>query len=448
MDISVHPLTSRNTSPLTGTVIVPGDKSISHRALIFGAMSIGETRITGLSQGEDVQDTASALVAMGAGITTQDGVCLVEGRGIGGLMEPATAVDLGNSGTAVRLLMGVAAQQPIKVHFTGDASLSSRPMARVMTPLKQLGIQFDARDDDLLPLSVQGPEKLLPIRYTLPVPSAQVKSAILLAGLAAPGETAVIEKERTRDHTERMVTYFGGDIHSETGGKGEHIITVKGQPELKAAPVDVPGDPSQAAFVVVAALLCPDSDVTVRNVCLNTLRDGLFVTLREMGANLEYLDERNNGGEPVADIRVRSSQLHGIEVPADRAPSMIDEYPVLCIAAAFATGQTVMKGLAELRVKESDRLAVMAEGLKACGIKVAEQPDGLIIDGGTSAPGGATVATHLDHRIAMSFLVLGLVSDQPVTVDDGSPIDTSFPGFADLFNGLGADISNVERKAS
>jgi 3-phosphoshikimate 1-carboxyvinyltransferase len=444
----VNPLSSRLSSALTGTVSVPGDKSISHRALLFGAMAIGETRISSLSQGEDVQDTAAALKAMGVGITVKEGICTVEGRGIGGLMEPVTAIDLGNSGTAVRLLMGVVAQQPVKVHFTGDASLSSRPMARVMTPLKQQGIDFDARDDNLLPLSVRGPECLLPIQYTLPVPSAQVKSAILLAGLAAPGETSVIEKERTRDHTERMVTYFGGDIHTRTGDKGEHIITVTGQPELKAAPVDVPGDPSQAAFVVVAALLCRDSDVVVENVCLNSLRDGIFVTLREMGANLEYLNERESGGEPVADIRVRSSQLHGIVVPAERAPSMIDEYPVLSIAAAFAEGQTVMQGLAELRVKESDRLAVMAEGLKACGIAVTEQPDGMIIDGAASVRGGATVATHLDHRIAMSFLVLGLMSDQAVTIDDGGPIDTSFPGFAELFNGMGAHISAPERSAS
>ena len=444
----MNPLSSRRSSALTGTVSVPGDKSISHRALLFGAMAIGETRISGLSQGEDVQDTASALKAMGVGITVKEDICTVEGRGIGGLMEPETAIDLGNSGTAVRLLMGVVAQQPVKVHFTGDASLSSRPMARVMTPLKQQGIEFDARDDNLLPLSVRGPECLLPIQYALPVPSAQVKSAILLAGLAAPGETSVIEKERTRDHTERMVTYFGGDIHTQTGDKGEHIITVSGQPELKAAPVDVPGDPSQAAFVVVAALLCPDSDVVVENVCLNSLRDGIFVTLREMGANLEYLNERESGGELVADIRVRSSQLRGIVVPATRAPSMIDEYPVLSIAAAFAKGQTVMKGLAELRVKESDRLAVMAAGMKACGIAVTEQPDGMIIDGATSVRGGATVATHLDHRIAMSFLVLGLMSDQAVTVDDGGPIDTSFPGFAELFNGMGAHISATERNAS
>jgi 3-phosphoshikimate 1-carboxyvinyltransferase len=443
----VQPLSSHQASSLKGTISVPGDKSISHRALIFGAMAIGETRITGLSQGEDVQDTASALVALGAGITVKDDVCLVEGKGVGGLVEPLSAIDLGNSGTAVRLLMGVVAQQPIKVHFTGDASLSSRPMARVMTPLRLQGIQFDARDDNLLPLTVQGPESLLPVRYTLPVPSAQVKSAILLAGLAAPGETTVIEKERTRDHTENMIRHFGGEVRSEAGDKGENVITVTGQRELVAAQVEVPGDPSQAAFAVVAAILCPGSDVTIQNVCLNKLRDGLFVTLREMGADLEYLNARENGGEPVADVRVRSSELQGISVPADRAPSMIDEYPILSIAAAFAKGQTVMQGLAELRVKESDRLAVMAEGLKACGISVTERPDGMIIDGAPSVRGGATIETRLDHRIAMSFLVLGLVADQAVTVDDGSPIDTSFPGFADLFNSLGANMKIAEGKA-
>ena len=439
----MQPLISRRAISLNGTITVPGDKSISHRALIFGALAIGETRITGLSRGEDVLDTAGALTALGVGINLKDDICLVEGRGIGGLAEPSSGIDLGNSGTAVRLLMGVVAQQPIKVHFTGDASLSVRPMARVMTPLKSQGIRFEAREDNLLPLSVQGPETLIPVQYALPVPSAQVKSAILLAGLGAPGETTVIETERTRDHTERMLTWFGGKVATSTGDRGEHIVTVTGQPELVAAPVDVPGDPSQAAFAVVAALVCPDSDVTINNVCVNALRDGLFVTLKEMGADLEYLNLRENGGEPVADLRVRSSKLKGISVPAERAPSMIDEYPVLAIAAAFAEGQTVMQGLAELRVKESDRLAVMAEGLAACGIAVTEKPDGMIINGSTSAPGGATVATHLDHRIAMSFLVLGLVADNPVTVDDGSPIDTSFPGFADLFNGLGAKISNA-----
>jgi 3-phosphoshikimate 1-carboxyvinyltransferase len=440
----VQPLISRRARALTGSISVPGDKSISHRALIFGAMAIGETRINGLSKGEDVRDTANALQALGAGVSWQGELCLVEGRGIGGLAEPATVIDLGNSGTAVRLLMGVVAQQPIKVHVTGDASLSVRPMGRVMTPLKLQGVDFDAREDNLLPLSIQGPETLLPIRYALPVPSAQVKSAILLAGLGAPGETTVIEKERTRDHTERMLGFFGGQVRTETGDQGEHVITVSGQPELVATSVDVPGDPSQAAFAVVAACLCPDSDITVQNVCLNSLRDGLFVTLREMGANLEYLNERENGGEPVADIRVRSSRLQGVVVPPDRAPSMIDEYPVLAIAAAFAEGQTVMQGLAELRVKESDRLAVMAEGLKACGVAVTEQPDGMIITGAATAAGGATVATHLDHRIAMSFLVLGLMSEEPVTVDDGAPIDTSFPGFADLFNNLGANITDAK----
>ena len=443
----MNPISSRRAGPLKGIISVPGDKSISHRALIFGALALGVTRITGLSRGEDVSDTAGALAALGVGISKDGDIVVVEGVGVGGLMEPATVIDLGNSGTAVRLLMGVVAQQPIKVHFTGDASLSGRPMGRVMTPLKQQGIRFDAREDNLLPLSVQGPEQLLPIEYVLPVPSAQVKSAILLAGLGAAGETTVIEKEATRDHTERTLSSFGGSVTTRIGDQGEHIVTVKGQPDLTATDISVPGDPSQAAFAVVAACLVPDSDVTIENVCLNKTRDGLFVTLAEMGASLEYLNERESGGEPVADIRVRSSALKGIVVPAERAPSMIDEYPVLAIAAAFAEGQTVMQGLAELRVKESDRLAVMAEGLKACGVAVTEKPDGMIIDGAERIQGGATVATHLDHRIAMSFLVLGLVADQPVTVDDGRPIDTSFPGFADLFNGLGANMENAGENA-
>lgn len=430
---------------MAGKIVVPGDKSISHRALIFGALAIGETRVSGLSTGEDVLCTAEALGAFGVDLTTQaDGSLIIQGCGVGGLFEPAQAIDLGNSGTGVRLLMGVGGQHDFQILFTGDASLSSRPMQRVMTPLAEMGVQFSSREGGRLPLSLKGPQHLIPIEYALPVPSAQVKSAILLAGLAAPGTTIVIEPEPTRDHTERLLRHFGADIACVDADDGSRTISLAGQTELRAGDVQVPGDPSQAAFAVVAALLVPGSDVIVENVCVNPLRDGLFATLKEMGGDIEYLNRREEGGEAVADIQARYSRLHGIEVPKSRAPSMIDEYPVLSVAAAFAEGRTVMRGLAELRVKESDRLAVMAAGLQSCGVGVEERDDGLIVTGAKTVAGGGAVKAHLDHRIAMSFAILGMAAEQAVGVDDGSPIDTSFPGFGELFNGLGAAITMEE----
>ena len=425
---------------------MPGDKSISHRALIFGALAIGETTVSGLSRGEDVTCTANALRALGVSLqASEDGNLIIQGRGVGGLFEPTRAIDLGNSGTGVRLLMGVGAQHHFQIVFSGDASLSSRPMQRVMSPLAEMGVQFTSREGGRLPLTMNGPAHLIPIEYTLPVPSAQVKSAILLAGLGAPGTTIVIEPEPTRDHTERLLRHFGAEIKSTDADDGVRTIALTGQPELRAADVRVPGDPSQAAFAVVAALLTPDSEIIIENVCVNPLRDGLFTTLKEMGGDIDYLNPRDEGGEAVADIRVRTSPLRGVEVPPARAPSMIDEYPILCIAAALAEGRTVMRGLAELRVKESDRLAVMADGLKNCGVSVEELDDGLIVTGARSVQGGGgPIQTHLDHRIAMSFAVLGMVSVQPVIVDDGAPINTSFPGFVELFNGLGAKMSISE----
>jgi len=441
----VRPLHSSACRKLAGKIAVPGDKSISHRALIFGALAVGRTTVTGLSSGEDVVCTAEALKALGVNIEAADsGKLQIDGQGVGGLHEPSQAIDLGNSGTGVRLLMGVGAQHCFQMIFTGDASLSSRPMQRVMSPLAEMGVSFSAREGGRLPLTMTGPEHLIPIEYALPVPSAQVKSAIFLAGLAAPGTTIVTEPEPTRDHTERLLRHFGAEVASVDAADGARTITLTGQPELQAADVHVPGDPSQAAFVVVAALLVPGSDVVIENVCVNPLRDGLFTTLKEMGADIEYLNPRDAGGEAVADIRARHSALSGIEVPPQRAPSMIDEYPILCIAAAFAQGRTTMRGLAELRVKESDRLAVMAAGLQACGVEVEELDDGLIVTGHEKIAGGGQVETHLDHRIAMSFAVLGMVADKTVSVDDGAPINTSFPGFADLFNGLGADITIEE----
>ncbi len=426
---------------------MPGDKSISHRALILGALAIGETTVTGLSQGEDVACTAAALRAMGAAVDCRpDGDGRIEGRGVGGLTEPQSVLDLGNSGTGVRLLMGVAAHHPFPVHFSGDASLSGRPMKRIMTPLSRMGAQFSAREGGRLPLRVQGRHTLVPIEYRLPVPSAQIKSAVLLAGLGTAGTTSVVEAEPSRDHTEHMLRHFGAEV-TVTDEGGLRRISLTGQPELRGTEVNVPGDPSQAAFAVVAALLIPGAEIVVKNVCVSSLRDGLFATLREMGADIEYLNQRVEAGEPVADIRTRHSVLKGVVVPPRRAPSMIDEFPILAVAAAFAVGTTEMRGLAELRVKESDRLAVMADGLGACGVRLTELDDGLIVEGGAPPEGGVSIATHLDHRIAMSFLVLGMAAKNPVAVDDGHPIDTSFPGFADLFNGLGANIEYIETEA-
>lgn len=436
-------LISAKSNALTGSMKVPGDKSISHRALMFGAMAIGSTKIKGLLEGEDVLSTAAAMRALGAKVEQKDdGTWEVWGRGVGGFGEPNGVLDMGNSGTSARLLMGILATHPFTTFMTGDASLCSRPMERVMSPLRKVGADFVSRSKGRLPLAIKGTSSPLPIEYELPVASAQVKSAILLAGLNTPGNTIVIEPEPTRDHSELMLAHFGAKIEVEARADGSRVITLQGQPELVGRDVIVPGDPSSAAFPVVAALITPGSDVVIENVGLNPLRTGLFTTLREMGGSIEEINTRIEAGEPVADLRVRYSALKGVDVPAERAPSMIDEYPVLAVAAAFAEGETRMNGLGELRVKESDRLAVVAESLKANGVVAEEGPDFLIVTGGKgSVQGGGLVKSRLDHRIAMSFSVMGIASVQPVQIDDGSPINTSFPGYVDLMNALGAKIT-------
>ncbi|MFD1194521.1 3-phosphoshikimate 1-carboxyvinyltransferase [Seohaeicola saemankumensis] len=438
------PMMSTACGPLTGEAHVPGDKSISHRSLILGALSVGETRIEGLLEGEDVLDTARAMRAFGAEVIDHGGgAWSVFGVGVGGFAEPDQVIDCGNSGTGVRLIMGAMATSPITATFTGDASLNKRPMARVTDPLALFGAQSVGRSGGRLPMTVVGAADPVPLRYVVPVPSAQVKSAVLLAGLNAPGQTVVIEREATRDHTERMLAGFGAEIVTRDTDEGREI-TLTGQPELVAQHIVVPRDPSSAAFPVCAALIVPGSDVLVPNIGLNPTRAGLFTTLREMGADLTYENLREEGGEPVADLRARfSPDLKGIEVPPERAASMIDEYPVLSVVAACATGRTVMRGVKELRVKESDRIEAMATGLRANGISVEDGPDWWIVtgQGHGNIPGGATVASHLDHRIAMSFLVLGMVTQSPVTVDDASPIATSFPVFEPLMQALGARIA-------
>ena len=434
-------LIARRGGPLTGTVRVPGDKSISHRSLIFGGLAVGETRVRGLLEGEDVLATAAAMRSLGAEVTRlDDGTWQIFGRGVGGLDEPADVIDCGNSGTGVRLLMGVATGQPVTCFFTGDGSLRRRPMGRVIAPLSQMGVRVTARDGGRLPLALTGPETLLPIVYTLPVASAQVKSAILLAGLSAPGETTVVEPKRTRDHTETLLRHFGAEVRVEDQNDGRHV-TVVGEPELTSRAVTVPADPSSAAFPAVAALTVEGSEIVLPGVGTNPLRFGLFETLIEMGADITLENQRTEAGEPVADIRVRYGPLKAVEVPPERAPSMIDEYPVLAVAAARADGRTVMRGLEELRVKESDRLAATATGLQACGVRVEIDGDDLIVNGASNGvAGGATVAVDLDHRIAMAFLVMGLASQEPVAIDDAAAIATSFPGFRDLMADMGADI--------
>ncbi|MCC0006754.1 MAG: 3-phosphoshikimate 1-carboxyvinyltransferase [Hyphomicrobiaceae bacterium] len=433
-----RPFSTVRAPALAGRVRVPGDKSISHRALMFGALATGTTRITGLLEGEDVVNTARAVTALGAPALKEGDTWIVKGRGVGGLTEPAGPIDFGNSGTGTRLMMGVIAGHPITTTMTGDASLSKRPMRRVIGPLKLMGLEI-AEDRETLPLTLKGSDALIPIVYELPVPSAQVKSAILLAGLHAAGETTVIEKEATRDHTERMLRFFGADIRTELKDGKTHI-TVKGNAEMTGRDVTVPGDPSSAAFLVCAAILVPGSDVMVEGVLVNETRTGLYTTLQEMGADVTLTNLREEGGEPIADIRARHSALKGVTVPAERAPSMIDEYPVLAAVAAFASGDTVMHGLAELKVKESDRLAATAAGLEANGVKATIDGDTLIVHGtGGKVPGGGTVATHLDHRIAMAFLTMGLASEAPVTVDDTAMIATSFPEFIGLMQQLGAE---------
>lgn len=438
-----QPMISAKAGPLTGTALIPGDKSISHRALIFGAMAVGETRITGLLEGQDVLDTASAMRAFGATVTRQgEGAWSVHGVGVGGFSEPADVIDCGNSGTGVRLIMGTMATTPITATFTGDASLRKRPMGRVTDPLSLFGTQAWGRKGGRLPMTVVGAANPVPVRYALPVASAQVKSAVLLAGLNAPGETVVIEREPTRDHSERMLAGFGAELHVERGPEG-HVITLKGRPELRPQTVAVPRDPSSAAFPVCAALIVEGSDIRVPGVSQNLTRNGLYLTLVEMGARIDFENPREEGGEPVADLRVRFSPgMKGIEVPEERAPSMIDEYPILSVVASFAEGRTVMRGVKELRVKESDRIDAMARGLEACGVRVEEEEDVLVVHGmgPGGMPGGATAKTHLDHRIAMSFLVAGMVAKKEIAVDDGSPIVTSFPIFEGLMNGLGAAI--------
>ncbi|MBO6756551.1 MAG: 3-phosphoshikimate 1-carboxyvinyltransferase [Roseibium sp.] len=446
---SPKPLQAHSTGPLRGTITVPGDKSISHRALMFGALAIGRTTAVGLLESEDVMATAAAMRAVGAVIEKQeDGTYAIDGIGLGGLLEPENVIDFGNAGTGVRLTMGIFGTHDIAATFVGDASLSKRPMGRVLDPLRDMGTTVLARSGDRLPASIRGAGQALPITYRVPVPSAQVKSAVLLAGLNAPGITTVIEPVPTRDHTENMLKGFGADISVALNEDGERVIRLKGRPELVPQHIEVPGDPSSAAFAIVAALIVPGSDVTIEKVLLNGHRTGLITTLQEMGGQIEVLNRRQSGGEDIGDIRVRASQLTGVTVPESRAPSMIDEYPVLAVAAAFANGDTHMPGLEELRVKESDRLAAVARGLEANGIPCVEGDDSLTVTGGAHRIGGGVVTTHLDHRIAMAFLVLGLASPDPVTVDDGSVIATSFPTFTTLFEGLGARIVETKGEAA
>ncbi len=440
------PMTSRPCGPLKGVANVPGDKSISHRSLILGAMAIGETHITGLLEGEDVLDTGRAMQAFGATVTDHgDGEWKVQGVGVGGFAEPDGVIDCGNSGTGVRLIMGAMATCPITATFTGDASLNGRPMGRVTDPLALFGTQAYGRDGGRLPMTLVGAADPVPVRYVVPVPSAQVKSAVLLAGLNAPGQTVVIEQEATRDHTERMLAGFGAEISVKQTDEGREI-TLTGQPELTPQTIVVPRDPSSAAFPVCAAIITPGSDVLVPNIGLNPTRAGLFTTLQEMGADLTFENMREEGGEPVADLRAKfSPDLKGIAVPPARAASMIDEYPVLSVVASFAQGVTDMQGVRELRVKESDRIDAMAKGLRAAGVEVDEGDDWWKVTGlgHGNVAGGVTVASVLDHRIAMSFMVMGMATQKPMTVDDGSPISTSFPIFEHLMADLGAQLVRV-----
>jgi 3-phosphoshikimate 1-carboxyvinyltransferase len=438
-----QPLKARRTGALRGHARVPGDKSTSHRALILGLLSVGETTIDGLLEGEDVLRTAQACRQLGANVERHgEGRWSVRGVGIGGLAEPSEVLDFGNAGTGTRLMMGVVGGHPITVTFDGDVSLRKRPMRRVLDPLAMMGAQVKTQaPGGRCPITLEGARHAAPIEYHTPVASAQIKSAVLLAGLNAAGRTTVIESEASRDHTERMLRHFGAEVIVEPHGEAGRKITLTGQPELRPAPVIVPGDPSSAAFPIVAGLLVPHSDIVVEGVMMNPLRKGLITTLLEMGARIEPMNRREEGGEEVADLRVRSSALRGVEVPASHAPSMIDEYPALAVAAAFAQGPTRMRGLHELRVKESDRLAAVAAGLAVCGVRHLVEGDDLVVEGGSGeARGGGTVATHLDHRIAMSFLVMGLASREAVTVDDGTMIATSFPAFVEMMRSFGGRI--------
>ena len=437
-----QPLTASPSAALSGHIRVPGDKSISHRALILGALATGITRITGLLEAEDVMATAKAMTALGAEVERSNGAVAVKGQGVGGLRAPLAPLDFGNSGTGSRLMLGVVAGHDMQVEFTGDESLCRRPMGRVLAPLTAMGLQTDADEDHAtLPLVVRGTHDLLPIVYDLPVASAQVKSAVLLAGMHASGRTTVVEPLASRDHTERMLGYFGAELIAEDRGQGAHAVTICGDAELHGASVAVPGDPSSAAFIIAAALIARRSDIVVENVLLNPTRSGFIETLREMGADIELLDRRLEGGETVGDLRIKSSVLKGVHVPAERAPSMIDEYPVLACLAAFAEGETRMQGLAELKVKESDRLSATTAGLAACGVAARVEGDDLIVEGNGAVEGGGTIETHMDHRIAMAFLTLGLGARKRVTVDDTSMIATSFPDFMTLMTKLGAKFS-------
>ena len=441
--VPASPLTARRSAALTGRARVPGDKSISQRALILGTLTVGETRITGLLEGEDVINTGKAMRALGATVErTGDGAWTVRGVGVAGFAQPAAALYFGNSGTGCRLVMGAVAGCPIEAVFDGDASLRTRPMRRILDPLEKMGARTkNGAEGGRLPVTLLGARDPIPIEFEAPVPSAQLKSAVLLAGLAAPGATTVIEKEATRDHTEKMLKHFGAHVRVSSFGDHGRRITLQGQPELEAAPVVVPADPSSAAFPLVAALIAPGSDIILDGVMMNPLRTGLITTLKEMGAVFEILAERNEGGEDVADLRVKAGALKGIDVPPERAPSMIDEYPILAVAAAFAEGTTRMRGLKELRVKESDRLEGTAAMLRINGVEVEIVDDDLIVHGKGRAPGGGIVATHMDHRLAMSALMMGLGSDQPVGVDDAAVIATSFTGFVELMRSLGGDFS-------
>lgn len=441
---SSSPLISEYAESLTGEAVLPGDKSISHRALIFGALAVGETRVRGLLEGDDVMATVAALREYGVELKNDGpGKWRIWGAGVGGFVEPARPLDLGNAGTAVRLFMGVAAGHCFTSFFTGDDSLLLRPMKRVADPLTRMGAVITARSACRLPLALTGTSDLLPISYTPPVASAQVKSAILLAGLAAPGETSIIEPAPSRDHSERMLRHFGAEVRLEEEATGGRKITLVGQPELSAAELSVPADISSAAFPLAAALLVPGSCILLKNVGVNPLRCGLLECVREMGGDIEMLDRGELSGEPVADIAVSAGKLRAINVPAARAPSMIDEYPILAILAACAEGTSRMYGLGELRHKESDRFAAIVDGLEACGASVVAEQDDLLITGtGTPPRGGANIISRLDHRIAMAFLVLGMVSRNGITIDDGTPIATSFPGFIELMNSLGGQIKD------
>lgn len=445
-DLPARPATSRAARALSGTIRVPGDKSISHRSLMFGGLASGQTRITGLLEGEDVLATGRAMTAMGATIERKGDEWIVNGTGNGCLLEPQQPLDFGNAGTGARLTMGLVGVYDMTTTFVGDASLTSRPMGRVLNPLREMGVQITAAEGDRLPVTLRGPQTAHPIQYRVPMASAQVKSAVLLAGLNTPGITTVIEPVMTRDHTEKMLAGFGAELNVETDADGVRHISIVGQGKLTGQTIQVPGDPSSAAFPLVAALIVPGSDIIIENVLMNPTRCGLVDTLQEMGGQIDIINPRSAGGEDVADLHVRYSELKGIIVPPHRAPSMIDEYPVLAVAAAFAEGETVMDGLEELRVKESDRLAAVARGLEANGVDCTEGEVSLTVRGRPDGKGlgavdaNAIVATHLDHRIAMTFLVMGMASERPVHIDDATMIATSFPEFLDLMAGLGANI--------